>query len=65
VAVVQQGSTGFYKFMVYFSCHNHGLPMPALSTARERGIPVDEASVSQVAAKGLLSRPSTTPYRIP
>ncbi|HEY6293821.1 MAG TPA: ankyrin repeat domain-containing protein [Terriglobia bacterium] len=57
VAAVQQGSAGFYKFMVCFSCHNHGLPMLALNAARERGIPVDEAAASQVAAKGLLSGP--------
>jgi len=57
VATVQQGSSGFYKFMVCFSCHNHGLPMLTLSTARERGIRVDEASAAQVAAKGLLSGP--------
>jgi ankyrin repeat protein len=57
VSVVQRGSTGFYKFMDCFSCHNHGLPMSMLHMARERGIPVDEAAASQVAAKGLLASP--------
>jgi len=57
VAVVQHGSAGFYKFMDCFSCHDHGLPMLTLQTARERGIAVDEAAASQVATKGLLSAP--------
>jgi len=57
VAVVQQGSTGFYKFMECFSCHDHGLPMLAFRSARERGVPVDEVAASQVAAKGLLGSP--------
>jgi ankyrin repeat protein len=55
VAIVQQGSEGFYKFMDCFSCHDHGLPMLALRLARERGVPVDEAAASHVAAKGLLT----------
>ena len=50
VAIVQHGSTGFYKFMDCFSCHDHGLPMLTFRLARERGIPVDEAAASQVAA---------------
>ncbi len=58
VAVVQQGSTGFYKFMECFSCHDHGLPMLTFRLARERGVPVDEAAASQVAAKGLLASPN-------
>ncbi|MGH8402873.1 MAG: ankyrin repeat domain-containing protein, partial [Gammaproteobacteria bacterium] len=57
IGITQQGSAGFYKFMVCFSCHDHALPMLAWQTARERGIPVDEAVASQVAAKGLLATP--------
>ncbi len=57
VAIVQDGSAGFYKFMDCFSCHSHGLPMLAFRMARERGVPVDEAAASQVAAKGLLASP--------
>jgi ankyrin repeat protein len=57
VRITQQGSAGFYKFMICFSCHDHGLPMLTLQTARERGIAVDENAASQVAAKGLLSSP--------
>ena len=57
VAIVQPGSTGFYKFMDCFSCHDHGLPMLTFRLARERGVPVDEAAASQVAAKGLLAKP--------
>jgi hypothetical protein len=57
IAMVQQGSAGFYKFMDCFSCHNHGLPMLAFGMARERGVPVDETAASQVAAKGLLASP--------
>jgi len=57
IAMVQQGSAGFYKFMDCFSCHNHGLPMLAFGIARERGVPVDETAASQVAAKGLLASP--------
>ena len=60
VAMVQRGSTGFYKAMVCFSCHDHGLPMLAFQTARERGIPVDEGAASQVAAKGLMASPDFT-----
>jgi ankyrin repeat protein len=57
IAITQQGSAGFYKFMVCFSCHDHALPVLAWQTARERGVPVDEAVASQVATKGLLSGP--------
>ena len=57
VATVQRGSAGFYKSAVCFSCHDHGLPMLALRTARQHGIPVDEAAAGQVAAKGLLTIP--------
>lgn len=57
IAIVQRGSAGFYKFMDCFSCHSHGLPMLALHIARERGVPVDEAAASKVAAKGLLTGP--------
>ncbi len=60
VAMVQQGSTGFYKAMVCFSCHNHGLPMLTFRMAREHGIPVDESAASQVAAKGLTTMPDFT-----
>ncbi len=56
-AITQQGSAGFYKFMVCFSCHDHALPVLAWQTARERGIPVDEKVASQVATKGLLTVP--------
>jgi ankyrin repeat protein len=57
IAMVQRGSAGFYKSGVCFSCHDHGLPMLALRTAREHGIPVDEAAAGQVAVKGLLTIP--------
>jgi len=55
VVAVQHGTTGFYKYMDCFSCHDAGLPMLAFRTARQRGVPVDEAAASQVAAKGLVS----------
>ena len=58
VATIQRGTTGFYQFMNCFSCHDHGLPMLAFRLARERGVPVDEAAASQVAAKGLLASPN-------
>jgi len=57
VAMVQQGSTGFYKAMVCFSCHDHGLPMLTFRMARERGIRVDEPAASHVAVKGLKESP--------
>ena len=60
VAIVQHGSTGFSKMMQCFSCHDHALPMIALHTARERGVAVDEAAASQVAAKGFLSSTDLT-----
>ena len=58
VAIVQHGSTGFSKLMQCFSCHDHALPMLALRAARERGVAVDEAAASQVAAKGFLFTPN-------
>jgi ankyrin repeat protein len=53
VSTVQHGTTGFYKYMDCFSCHDHALPMMTFRMARERGVQVDEAAASQVAAKGL------------
>jgi len=60
VAIVQRGATGFSKMMQCFSCHDHALPLLALRTARERGIAVDEAAASQLAAKGLIFSPDLT-----
>jgi ankyrin repeat protein len=57
VAMVQSGATGFYKSQSCFSCHDHALPMLAFRIARERGIPVDEDAVAEVAAKGLRTGP--------
>ena len=57
ITIVQHGSSTFSKLMPCFSCHDHALPMLALSAARERGIPVDEAAAAQVAAKGFLFSP--------
>jgi ankyrin repeat protein len=57
IAMVQRGSTGFYKSATCFSCHDHGLVMLAFRTARQHGIPVDEAAAGQVAVKGLLTVP--------
>lgn len=57
VAMIQHGSEGFYKSMTCFSCHDHALPMLTFQLARQKGIPVDEASAAQVAAKGLLATP--------
>ncbi len=60
VAMVQHSSEGFYKAMTCFSCHSHGLPMLTFQMARQKGIPVDEASAAQVAAKGLMASPDLT-----
>jgi ankyrin repeat protein len=60
IAVTQQGSAGFYKFMACFSCHDHVLPLQAWQTARERGVPVDETIAQQVATKGLLTSTDLT-----
>ncbi len=57
IAIVQHGSATFSKLMPCFSCHDHALPMLALGAARERGVAVDEAASSQVAAKGFLFSP--------
>ena len=65
VAIVQHSSTGFSKLMACFSCHDHALPMMALHTARERGVAVDEAAASQVAAKGFLFSPILPPSTMP
>src|SRR5271169_5442874 len=58
VAIVQRGSATFSNLMQCFSCHDHALPTLMLHTARERGIAVDEASASGVAAKGFLFTPN-------
>ena len=60
IAIVQRGSAGFSKVAQCFSCHDHALPMLALRMARERGVAVDEAAASQVAAKGFLTTPDFT-----
>ncbi len=60
IAMIQRGTEGFYKAMVCFSCHDHGLPMLTLKMARERGIPVNETSAAQVAAAGLTAIPDFT-----
>ena len=57
MGIVDTGTTGFYKLMVCFSCHDHALPVMMWQTAREHGIPVDETLASRVAAKGLLKTP--------
>ncbi len=53
VALLQEGSTGFYKAQDCFSCHHTGLPAQALKLARERGIPVDEAAARASLVKAL------------
>ncbi len=60
VAMIQQGTEGFYKAMVCFSCHDHGLPMLTFRMARERGIPVAESSANRIAAAGLMAMPDFT-----
>lgn len=58
--LVQHGSTGFSNLKECFSCHAHALPILALQTARERGVAIDEAAASQVAAKAFLVTPDLT-----
>ena len=60
VNIVQHGSTGFSKLMQCFSCHDHALPMLALSMARERGVAVDEGAAKQIAAQAFLVSPDFT-----
>ncbi|HXJ91506.1 MAG TPA: prenyltransferase/squalene oxidase repeat-containing protein [Terriglobia bacterium] len=60
VAITQQGSAGFYKFMTCFSCHDHALPVLEWQTARQHGVPVDETIAAQITAKGLLNTPNFT-----
>ncbi len=57
VLMIQHGSEGFYKAAVCFSCHDHGLPMLTFQLARERGIPIDEASAARVLVSGLNKMP--------
>jgi ankyrin repeat protein len=64
VAITEKGTAGFYKLMVCFSCHDHGFPLMAWQSAREHGIPIDEALASQVAAKGLLSTPDLSSFDV-
>ncbi|HEV2426282.1 MAG TPA: ankyrin repeat domain-containing protein [Terriglobia bacterium] len=58
MAITGQGTAGFYKFMVCFSCHDHAFPVMAWQSAREHGIKFDEALAGQVTAKGLLTNPN-------
>ena len=58
VAITQQGSAGFYKFMTFFSCHDHALPTLAWQIAREHGVPVDQTVAAQMIAQGLLNTPN-------
>jgi len=60
LAITNQGTAGFYKFMVCFSCHDHALPVMAWQVARERGIPLDETLAAQVTTKGLTTVPNLT-----
>ena len=60
MAITDKGAAGFYKLMVCFSCHDHLLPVMMWQTAREHGVPVDEALASRVAAKGLVTVPDFT-----
>jgi hypothetical protein len=60
VAIIQHGSTGFSKMMRCFSCHDHALPMLTLSMARERGVTVDEAAATKLAAQGFVVSPDLT-----
>jgi ankyrin repeat protein len=60
IAIVQHGSSGFAKAMPCFSCHDHALPLLALNTARERGIPVDETAAGQLVASGFHFSPDFT-----
>lgn len=60
LGITNQGTAGFYKFMVCFSCHDHALPVMAWQVARERGIPVDETLAAQVTTKGLTTIPNLT-----
>lgn len=57
IALIQRSTVGFYKTQDCFSCHDHALPQMAFRMARERGVAVDEAAASRVAAKGLLKMP--------
>src|SRR5512140_908684 len=57
LTAIQNGSTGFYKVANCNSCHDHALPMLTYSIARERGIPLEESTISGIAAKGLLASP--------
>ena len=57
VAMIQQGTKGFYGAMVWFSCHDHGLPMLTFKMARERGIPAYEVSANEAFANGLRALP--------
>ncbi|MBI1792182.1 MAG: ankyrin repeat domain-containing protein [Acidobacteria bacterium] len=60
VELLQRAATGFYKSQDCFSCHSYGLPMLVFRTARERGIPVDEAAAHAAAVKGLAHNPDFT-----
>jgi len=60
LAITNQGTAGFYKFMVCISCHDHVFPVMAWQVAREHGIPVDETLAAQVTVKGLTTIPNLT-----
>jgi ankyrin repeat protein len=53
ITLLQKPSAGFYKAQDCFSCHHAGLPARSLVLARERGVPVDEASARVSLVKAL------------
>ena len=47
--LLTRGAVGHVEKQTCFACHNQALPLLALATARERGIPVDGEEVSRQA----------------
>jgi len=57
IPAIQRSTAEFYKTQDCFSCHHNGLAMLTFHAAREHGVPLDETSARDVAAKGLSKMP--------
>ncbi len=45
--LLQKGATGHRENRTCFACHNQGIPILALTTARDRGFEIDEAELQR------------------
>lgn len=48
IALLQHSSDEFFEHRKCVSCHHHNLPAVALGWARDRGVPINEASIDRM-----------------